>query len=80
MLAALAKRLMQVRKLQGDVQRLQDHKQEMEGKASSLESELLDLRNQLKAEKEQAQLGHQTLVTQQDPITVGCSLCLCKCR
>ena len=60
---------MQARKLHADMKQLQEHNQEVDGRAASLESELSDIKNKLKAEKEQAQQAHQTLVTQQEART-----------
>ena len=74
---------MQVRKLQADVQCLREHKQEVNAKAASLESDLSNLKDQLKAEKERAQQAHQSVIMQQEartPVPVGCSLFYRQCR
>ena len=60
---------MQATKLQGDVKRLQEHNQEVDGKAASLESELSNLRKQVKTEMEKAQQARDTLVSQQEART-----------
>lgn len=56
---------MQARKLQTDVKRLQALIQEADGKAASLESDLSELRNKVKSEKEQAEEARHTLVMEQ---------------
>ena len=60
---------MQAEKLHADMRQLQEHNQEVDRKAASLESELSDLRKKVKTEKKQAQEAHLTMVMQQEART-----------
>lgn len=57
---------MQVQQLRHVVERLQEQMQDMEGKAGGLESQLTDLRNEVKENRKQSEEAHRILVVQQE--------------